>query len=100
MPKMHAVCFLITSRKIQTVGKKAFELESKFLYEPDREPHTGVWIIYTKVFFSNVKGNSNKETYAFGWNKTIYPTPKIFDMNLPYDQECNHRKRKFGEDDY
>ena len=28
MPKMHAVCFLITSRKIQTVGKKAFELEN------------------------------------------------------------------------
>lgn len=79
---------------------ETFELESKFLYEPDREPHTGVWIIYTKVFFSNVKGNSNKETYAFGWNKTIYPRPKIFDMNLPYDQECNHRKRKFGEDDY
>ena len=68
--------------------------------DADNEPHTGFWIVYTKVFFPNVKGNSNEETYAFGWNKTIYPKPKNFDMNWPYEEDWHHKNGKNGENDY
>ena len=78
-----------------------FELESRFHEDHEYSPPRGYWIIYTKVFFPNVKGDDNNEMYAFGWNKTEYPKPENYNINWPYEhKDVNNKKRKLDDDKF
>ena len=61
-----------------------YEIQSKYTH-PRKSDESGYWVFYTNVYYPQINGSVEHNTFAFGWNRTNY------DLRINVDRCLNYR---------